>query len=35
MDFFEGLPVSNGKDKSLIVVNKLTKYAQFIGMKKS
>lgn len=35
MDFIEGLPVSNGKDKILIVVDKLTKYAHFIRMRKS
>lgn len=35
MDFIEGLQVSDGKEKILIVVHKLTKYAHFIGMKKS
>jgi len=35
MDFIEGLQVSDGKEKILIVVHKLTKYAHFIGMRKS
>lgn len=35
MDFTEGLPVSDSKDKILVVVEKLTKYAHFIAMRKS
>ena len=35
MEFIEGLLVFDGKDKILVVVDKLTKYAHFIGMKKS
>jgi len=35
MDFIEGLLVSEGKDKIFIAVNRLTKYAHFIAMKKS
>ena len=34
MDFIKGLPVSDGKDKIFIVVNRLTKYAHFIAIKK-
>lgn len=34
MDFIEGLPVSNGKDKIFVVVDKLTKYAHFKAIKK-
>ena len=34
MDFIEWLPLSYGKDKILMVVDKLTKYAHFMGIKK-
>ena len=34
MDFIEGLPVSDGKNKIFIVVDRLTKYAHFITIKK-
>ena len=35
MDFIEGLPVSQGKDKIFVVVDQLTKYAHFMGIKKT
>jgi hypothetical protein len=35
MYFIEGLPISNGKDKILAVVDILTKYAHFIGVRKT
>lgn len=35
IDFIKGFPVSDGKDKILVVVDRLTKYAHFIGMRKS
>ena len=34
MDFIEGLPLSEGKDKILVAVDRLTKYAHFMGIKK-
>ena len=35
MDFIEGLPISEGKDKIFVVVDRLTKYAHFMGIKKT
>lgn len=35
MDFIEGLSMWDGKDKIIVVVDKLTKYAHFIGVRKS
>ena len=35
MDFIEGLPLSDGKDKIFVVVYRLTKYAHFMGLKKT
>jgi len=32
MDFIERLPKSKGKDNILVVVNRLTKFAHFIGL---
>lgn len=34
MDFIEGLPASDGKDKIFVVVNRFTKYAHFMAIKK-
>ena len=35
MDFIEGLPLSKGKDKIFMVVDRLKKYAHFMGIKKT
>ena len=35
MDFIEGLHMYNGKEKKIVVIERLTKYAHFIRMKKS
>ena len=35
MDFIEGLHLSDGKDKILVVVDRLMKYAHFMGIKKT
>ena len=34
MDFIKGLPVFEGKDKIFVLVDRLTKYAHFMGIKK-
>ena len=34
MDFINGLPLLEGKEKILLVMDRLTKYAHFMGMKK-
>ncbi|KAL0439603.1 UNVERIFIED_CONTAM: Transposon Ty3-G Gag-Pol polyprotein [Sesamum latifolium] len=33
MDFIEGLPVSEGKDSIMVVVDRLTKYSHFLALK--
>jgi hypothetical protein len=35
MDFIEGLPMSDGKDKFFVVVDRLTKYAHFMVVRKT
>ena len=35
MDFVGGLPMSDGKDKIFIVVDRITKYAHFMAVKKT
>ena len=35
MDFIKGLPILDGKDKILLVVDMLTKFAHFVGVKKT
>ena len=35
MDFIDGLPFSEGKDKILVVVNRLTKFSHFMAIKKT
>ena len=35
MDFIERLPMSDGNDKILVVVYRLTKYAHLIGVRKT
>lgn len=35
MDFIEGLPASDRKDKIFVVIDRLTKYAHFMAIKKT
>ena len=35
MDFIEWLPLSEGKDKIFVIVDRLTKYAHFMRIKKT
>ena len=35
MDFIDGLPLLEGKDKILIVVDRLTKFSQFMAIEKT
>ena len=35
MDFIEGLPISKAKDKIFVLVDRLSKYAHFMGVKKN
>ena len=35
MDFIDGLPPSEGKDKILVVVDRLTKFSHFMAIKKT
>jgi hypothetical protein len=34
MDFIEGTPMSDGKDKKIVLVDRLTKYAHFMAVRK-
>jgi hypothetical protein len=35
MDFIEGLPISERKYKILVIVDRLTKYTHFMGVRKT
>jgi hypothetical protein len=35
MDFIDGLPMLDGKNKILVVVDRLTKYVHFMGYKRT